>query len=347
MSRTILVTGGCGYIGSHTIIDLINNNFNVVCIDDNSNSSTSVIDKIYQITGKKISFFQVDITNWDEFSKVLISLHKVDGIIHFAAYKSVEESVKKPLSYYQNNLIGLLNVLKAIQMYDISNLIFSSSCSVYGNVNELPVTEKTPIQQAKSPYGRTKQMGENIIKDFINANPKKKAILLRYFNPAGAHESGIIGEDPKNKASSLIPVITEVATGKRNNLTVFGNDYPTRDGSCIRDYIHVVDLANAHTKCLNYLLKDNNKEKCEIFNVGIGQGVTVLEAIKAFEEVTNRSFAYVIGPRRTGDVMAIYADYKKAKNKLGWIPSKGIKEIMESAWQWENKKAREEVSTRK
>ena len=343
MSRTILVTGGCGYIGSHTIVDLVNNNFNVVCIDDNSNSSATVVEQIYQITGKKIIFFQVDITNWKEFSSVLNSLHQVDGIIHFAAYKSVNESVKKPILYYQNNLVSLLNILKAIQKYSIPNFIFSSSCSVYGNVYDLPVTEKTPIQQAKSPYGRTKQMGEDIIKDFINAYPDKKAILLRYFNPAGAHESGLIGEDPINQASSLIPVITEVAIGKRKNLTVFGNDYPTRDGSCIRDYIHVVDLANAHTKCLNYLLKGNNEDKYEIFNVGIGQGVTVFEAIKAFEEVTSLSLSYVIGPRRKGDVMAIYADYKKAKNKLGWIPSKGIKEIMESAWQWEKRKAREKA----
>ena len=338
MKKTIVVTGGCGYIGSHTIVDLQENDFEVICIDNNSNSSASVLEKVKAITKKNITFYQVDISDWTALQYVLKKHQNIEGIIHFAAYKAVGESVEKPLMYYDNNIIGLLNVLKALQQFDIPNLIFSSSCSVYGNADELPVTEITPIKDAESPYARTKQMGEDIIRDFTKANPTKKAILLRYFNPAGSHSSGIIGEDPSNKPSNLVPVITETAIGKRASMTVFGDDYDTRDGSCVRDYIHVMDLADAHTKCLTYLLEGKSDQNCEIFNVGIGTGATVLEAIHAFEEVSQTSLNYVIGPRRSGDVVAIYSNYDKAKEKLGWIPKRDIKDIMRTAWIWEQRK---------
>jgi len=343
MNKTILVTGGCGYIGSHTIIDLLNHEFEVICIDNNSNSSPNVIDRIQQITNKKISFFQTDISDRKAFQKVIASLPQIEGIIHFAAYKSVGESVEKPLSYYDNNLLGLLNVLQIMQINNIPNLIFSSSCSVYGDVSELPVVEETRMQEAESPYARTKQIGEAMIGDFVRANNHKNTVLLRYFNPAGAHESGLIGEDPINKASNLIPVITETAIGKRKKLTVFGDDYNTRDGSCIRDYIHVMDLANAHTKCLTYLLEGKSHKDCEVFNVGIGQGVTVLEAIHAFEKVNKVQLNYEIGPRRIGDIVAIYANYEKAASVIGWHPTRTIDDIMKTAWMWEKTRSEQTV----
>jgi UDP-glucose 4-epimerase len=260
------------------------------------------------------------------------------GVIHFAALKAVGESVEKPLLYYKNNLISLLNILDNMARFNIPNLIFSSSCSVYGNTDVLPVTEQTFRQEAESPYGRTKQMGEDILMDLAKTDSQISTILLRYFNPAGAHESAYIGESPANPASNLVPVITEAAANKRPPLTVFGTDYPTRDGSCVRDYIHVMDLAHAHTLALKYLLENKNEEKCSVFNLGIGKGVSVLEALSAFEKETNVKAPFVLGERRPGDVIEIYADYQKAAEKLGWVPKRSIGDIMRTAWEWEKVK---------
>lgn len=333
--KKVLVTGGCGYIGSHTIVDLIENEFEVISMDNLSNSDETPLKGIRKITGRQVLNYQVDLCNLKKTKEVFDKNPGLSGIIHFAALKSVGESVFEPLRYFHNNIESLVNVLACAREYGVSNFIFSSSCSVYGNAEELPVTEDTPFQEAESPYARTKQMGEKIIEDFTKTAPEVKAILLRYFNPAGAHESALIGESPRNVATNLVPVITETAIGKRESLTVFGDDYDTRDGSCIRDYIHVMDLANAHTKCLQYLMKHEEAAPCEVFNVGIGEGVTVLEAVRAFEKVTGRKLNYHIGLRRPGDVVAIYANKEKSVQRLGWAPRRGIEEIMQTAWAWE------------
>lgn len=331
----ILVTGGCGYIGSHTLVDLINHGFNVVSIDNLSNSDDSVLEAIYKITGKRVKNYPVDLSDKNSLIEVFKEENNIAGIIHFAALKAVGESVEKPLKYYANNLGGLIHLLEAMNQFAIHPLIFSSSCSVYGNAKELPVTENTPWQPAESPYARTKQMGEEIINDTLVAHPNLKAIFLRYFNPAGAHESALMGESPINEANNLVPVITETAIGKRSSMTVFGTDYPTRDGSCIRDYIHIMDLANAHTKALQYSLNPKHDKRKITFNLGIGEGVTVLEAIRAFEKVSGQNLNYVLGARRPGDVVAIYANNKQAASILGWQPTRNIDEIMSSAWNWE------------
>jgi UDP-glucose 4-epimerase len=331
----ILVTGGCGYIGSHTLVDLINNGFDVVSIDNLSNSDASVLEGIQKITGKKVKNYAVDLTNKADLFKIFQVEQNIAGVIHFAAHKAVGESVENPLKYYANNLGGLIHLLEAMDQFEIQPLIFSSSCSVYGNAKELPVTEKTPWQRAESPYARTKQMGEEIIKDTLVASPRLKAIYLRYFNPAGAHESALIGESPINEANNLVPVITETAIGKRASMKVFGTDYPTRDGSCIRDYIHIMDLANAHTKALQYLLNPEHNTREMVFNLGIGEGVSVMEAIHAFEKVSGQKLNYVLGERRPGDVIAIYANNYQAASILGWEPSRNIDDIMASAWKWE------------
>lgn len=336
--KKILVTGGFGYIGSHTIIHLLNSGFELVSIDDLSNAKASVANNIEAITGKRVTNYPIDLKDLEATKGVFRKEGPFDGIIHFAASKHVGESVEKPLKYFRNNLLGLLNVLDCMREFDTENLIFSSSCSVYGNATELPVTESTQRQEAESPYGRTKQMGEDILRDVTKNIPGITTVLLRYFNPAGAHPSGLNGEDPSNKASNLVPVITETAIGKREQMTVFGNDYDTRDGSCIRDYIHVMDLAAAHTLALEYLLEGRNEASCEIFNLGIGEGVTVLEAIQAFEKTTGQKLNYEIGPRRAGDVEAIYANYKKAAERLGWEPRFSIDDIMSSAWKWEQRR---------
>lgn len=335
MKHKVLVTGGCGYIGSHTLVDLINNGFDVVSVDNHHNSDMAVLDAVEKITGIKVPHYPIDLCDLEKTRQIFQDHPNISGIIHFAALKSVGDSVFKPIWYFRNNLNSLLNILDCMQDFGVNNLIFSSSCSVYGNTEALPVTEDTPWQEAECPYARTKQMGEQIIRDFAVPHPEIKSILLRYFNPAGAHESAMIGEASTNKATNLVPVITETAIGKRNNMTVFGNDYDTRDGSCIRDYIHVMDLANAHTKALQYLLAAKNEKNCEVFNLGIGAGVTVLEAIQAFEKVTNSQLNYTMGPRRAGDVVAIYADCSNAMNKLGWQPTRNIEDIMETAWKWE------------
>ena len=331
----VLVSGGCGYIGSHTIVDLIDNGFDVISADNFSNSDKKVLDGIEEITGKRVKNYNVDLTDLEGTRRIFEENNDIKGIIHFAALKSVGESVSKPLEYFQNNLNSLLNLLQCVKEFDVRNFIFSSSCSVYGNTEDLPVTESTPWAEAESPYARTKQMGENILKDFAHVNLDTNFVILRYFNPAGAHESALIGEAPIVVASNLVPVITETAIGKRNEMMVFGDDYDTRDGSCIRDYIHVMDLANAHTKSIEYAIASKDESNYEIFNLGIGEGVTVLEAINAFEKVTGKQLNYKISGRREGDVIAIYANKQYAAQKLGWNPNRNIEDIMKTAWTWE------------
>jgi UDP-glucose 4-epimerase len=330
----VLVTGGCGFIGSHTIVDLINNGFDVVSVDSNIRSSTLLLDGVEKITGKKIRNYKVDLCNLEDTHAVFHENRDIVGVIHFAALKTVPESVSDPLFYFQNNLTSLVNVLKCVKEFNIPNMVFSSSCSVYGNTTQLPVVEETPLGEAQSPYARTKQMGEQIIEDYSKVNDTQ-SILLRYFNPVGAHPSALIGELPLGRPDNLVPVITQTAIGKIPKLTVFGHDYDTRDGSCIRDYIYVMDIANAHTKALQYLIEQRNKTNCEVFNLGTGNGVTVLESIKAFEKISGVKLNYDLGPRRPGDVIAIYANNTKAKQLLGWEPKTGIEDMMRTAWQWE------------
>lgn len=332
--QKVLVTGGCGYIGSHTIVDLINNGFDVVSVDNNIRSSTKLLEGVEQITGKKVRNYKVDLCNLEDTHAVFHENRDIVGVIHFAALKSVGESVNNPLFYFQNNLTSLVNVLKCVKEFNIPHFVFSSSCSVYGNSTALPVVEETPLGEAQSPYARTKQMGEQIIEDFSRVNTTQ-SILLRYFNPVGAHPSALIGELPLGKPDNLVPVITQTAIGKLPKVTVFGTNFDTRDGSCIRDYIHVTDIANAHTKALQYLLDKRNTQNCEVFNLGTGTGVTVLEAIKAFEKISGMKLNYELGAPRPGDVIAIYADNTKAREKLGWNPQSGIEDMMRTAWQWE------------
>lgn len=338
----ILVTGGCGYIGAHTIVDLIENGFDVISADNNSRSNDNILESIEKITGKSIKNYKVDLCIYDDTVAIFQENPDIVGIIHFAAYKSVGESVKKPLLYFENNLNSLINILKCADEFAIPNFVFSSSCTVYGNPDKIPVTEETPIKAAQSAYGATKQMGEQIVKEAVNCsrNPagnNNNAILLRYFNPVGAHPSALMGELPLGKPENLVPVITQTAIGKLPMMQVWGNDYETRDGSCVRDYIHVCDIAHAHTLALNYLLQHKNETNCDVFNLGTGDGLTVLEIINEFEKVSNVKLNYEIGPRRPGDVIAIYANNDKAKNLLGWQPKYSLQEMMATAWKWELK----------
>ena len=332
----ILVTGGCGYIGSHTIVDLIENGYDVISVDNNSRSNPIILKGIEQITGKRIKNYKVDLCNFDDTHAIFQENEDISGIIHFAAYKSVEESVQQPLLYYENNLISLINLLKCVQEFQVNHFVFSSSCSVYGNADKVPVTEDTPLKTAESPYGNTKQMSEQIVTAFAKSSAAQ-TILLRYFNPAGAHPSAVIGEMPVGKPSNLVPAITQTAIGRIDKMYVYGTDYTTRDGSCIRDYIHVCDLAHAHTLSLKYLEEGKNKTNCEIFNLGTGHGVTVMEAIHAFEKVSGIKLNYEKGPRRSGDVVSVYANNDLAKEKLGWTPRFSLEDIMTSAWKWERR----------
>ncbi|MEE9372126.1 MAG: UDP-glucose 4-epimerase GalE [Saprospiraceae bacterium] len=333
----ILVTGGAGYIGSHTIVDLIQKGFEVVCIDSHINSFPQSLDAVKDLTGITVNHYNLDLCDLAATEKVFQTHSDIVGIIHFAALKAVGESVDKPLLYFNNNLKSQLNILHCAEKYGVKAFIFSSSCTVYGSAKELPVTEETPMQEAESPYGRTKQVGEYILKD-CQHSCDINTISLRYFNPAGAHTSGKMGESPKVVAMNLVPVITETAYGKREMCYVHGDDYNTRDGSCIRDYIHVMDIADAHEKALTYLLNDHNTSKYEVFNLGIGKGVSVLEAIKAFEKTSGMKLKYNIGPRRQGDIVAMYADASKAQTVLKWSPKYDIEDIMSTAWQWEQNK---------
>ncbi len=332
----ILITGGSGYIGSHTIIEILEKtNWEVIAIDNYSNSSEKTYQRIEKITGKKINYYNIDLTDLLRTEKVFHENKDIIGIIHFAAFKSVPESVEKPLLYYHNNLNSLINILKCQAKFNIPNLIFSSSCSVYGNLDELPVTESTTLNKPESPYAFTKQIGEKIVDDFIKVNNKLKAISLRYFNPVGAHKSGLNGELPLSRPNNLVPYITQTAIGKLEKLTVFGGDYKTSDGTCIRDYVHVCDIAAAHVQALQKLISDKNFPNHSIINLGTGVGVSVLEAIHAFEKVSNQKLNYFIGNRRDGDVAAIYANNDLAKKMLNWTPKYDIDEMMLSAWLWE------------
>ena len=330
----ILVTGGCGYIGSHTLVDLIENGYEVISVDNNARSDASVLKGVEKITGKTVKNYKVDLCNFDDTFAIFQENEDIRGIIHFAAFKAVGESVEKPLMYFENNLYSLINLLKCVQEFRTPWFVFSSSCTVYGNPDEQMVTEETPLKPAASPYGYTKQMGEQILGEFRKSTDTQ-VILLRYFNPVGAHPSVLIGEMPLGKPQNLVPAITQTAIGKLPKMTVFGNDYPTRDGSNIRDYIHVSDIAHAHTLAISYLEEGKNTSNCEIFNLGTGNGVTVLEAIRSFEKVTGVQLNYEIGPRRPGDVVAIYANNDKARQVLGWNPRYSLDQMMETAWKWE------------
>jgi UDP-glucose 4-epimerase len=334
--KKILVTGGCGYIGSHTIVDLVENDFDVISVDNNSRSSARILEGVEKITGKKVKNYKVDLCNFDDTFAIFQENEDIEAIIHFAAFKSVGESVEQPLLYFENNLLSLINLLKCVQEFHIPYFVFSSSCTVYGNPDVIPVTELTPPKPAESPYGYTKQMGEQIINEFSKANPSQ-CVLLRYFNPVGAHPSGLIGELPIGKPANLVPVITQTAIGKLPQVIVFGNDYPTRDGSCIRDFIHVCDIAHAHTLAVQFLMEGKTNKRCEVFNLGTGNGVTVLEAIKAFEKVTGEKLNYVIGPRRPGDVIAIYANNDYARSQLGWETKFSLEDMLSTAWKWEQR----------
>lgn len=332
----ILVTGGTGYIGSHTVVDLIENGYDVISVDNNSRSNAGVLKGVEKITGKPVKNYKVDLCNFDDTFAIFQENPDIKGIIHFAAYKAVGESVEKPLMYFENNLVSLINLLKCVQEFNIPWFVFSSSCTVYGNPDETMVTEETPPKPAASPYGYTKQMGEQILGEFQKASGTQ-VILLRYFNPVGAHPTTHIGELPIGKPQNLVPAITQTAVGKLPKMMVYGDDYPTRDGSCVRDYIHVSDIAHAHTLSIKYLEEARNAGGVEVFNLGTGNGVTVLEAIKAFEKVSGVKLNYEIGPRRPGDIVAIYANNDKAKTKLGWDPARSLDEMMETAWKWEQK----------
>jgi UDP-glucose 4-epimerase len=331
----ILVTGGCGYIGSHTVVDLLDSGYEVVSIDNNIRSKPATPELIQSITGKQIKNYVVDLCDKEATRNIFEGEGKLTGIIHFAALRSVPESVDKPLFYYKNNLESLINLLELASEYGVRDFVFSSSCSVYGNPDKLPVTEETPYGLAESPYARTKQIGEDIMRDFSKISDTR-FILLRYFNPVGAHESGKMGEDSINVITAAVPRITGTAIGKFKEFTIFGKDYDTRDGTCVRDYIHVMDIANAHTKALEYLIKDASKFSVPlVLNLGTGNGVTVLEAIQSFEKVSGEKLNWKFGERRPGDVEAIYANNNKARSVLGWEIKRDLDTMMRTAWVWE------------
>jgi len=335
--KKILVTGGLGFIGSHTVVELQNEGFEVVIIDDLSNSSEAVLDGIKAITNSTPIFEQLDMKDKTALTSFFKSHGDISGVIHFAASKAVGESVENPLLYYENNINTLVYVLKEVLKLKDSNFIFSSSCTVYGQADEMPITESAPIKAAESPYGNTKQIGEEIIADTCKVSKNLNAIALRYFNPIGAHPSAMIGELPLGVPQNLVPFITQTGAGLRDCLSVFGKDYPTTDGTCIRDYIHVVDLAKAHVIALKRLLNANNDANFETFNVGTGVGSSVLEVIHSFERVSGKSLNFKYAPRRDGDVITAYANTKKANNDLGWKAQSSLDDAMRSAWRWEQK----------
>jgi len=335
--KQILVTGGTGYIGSHTTVELQNAGYEVIIIDNLSNSCLEVLDGIEKITGIRPAFEQFDLIEKDKVDAFFARYPNIEAIIHFAASKAVGESVEKPLLYYRNNLVSLINILECQLEYGVSNIVFSSSCTVYGQPDQLPVTESTPRKDAESPYGNTKRVNEDILHDTIMAYPQIKGIALRYFNPVGAHPSALIGELPMGVPANLVPFITQTAAGLRNELKVFGDDYDTIDGSAVRDYINVVDLAKAHVVAVNRLLENRNKASYEIFNLGTGNGVSVLEAVHAFEKASGVKLNYKIVGRRAGDIEKIWADTTFANRELGWKAEKGLEETLLSAWLWEKK----------
>lgn len=330
----VLVTGGSGFIGSHTVVELQNAGYGVVALDNFENSAPVVVENIQKITGKSFDFIKADIRDKQALNEVFVKHPDIKAVIHFAAYKAVGESVEKPLAYYENNVGGTANLVEAMQKHGVQNLVFSSSCTVYGDVtaDALPITEDSPVVKANSPYGNTKKICEEMLFD-VSKSSNTKVVALRYFNPIGAHDTALIGELPNGVPNNLIPFVTQTAIGIREKLTVFGNDYPTRDGSCIRDFIHVVDLAKAHVKAIEFL--NNNAKPFSVFNIGTGNGNTVLEAITAFEKVSGKKLNYSIGPRREGDVVQIFASCDKAINELGWKAERSLENALETAWKWE------------
>ncbi len=336
----VLVTGGMGYIGSHTLVVLIEAGYDVVSIDNLSNSDLNVIGQIEKITGVHVENLNIDLCDVEAVAIAFDKHPDIVGVIHFAAYKAVGESVEHPLMYYRNNLVSLINVIQEVKSRGIPCMVYSSSCTVYGVPDKLPVTELTPLKPAESPYGQTKQMGEQILLDALKGS-KTQGVSLRYFNPAGAHPTGLMGESPVNVALNLVPVITETAAGLRDEVVVFGDDYETRDGTCVRDYVHVMDIARAHKLALEAAMAGKLASPVETINMGIGQGVTVMEAILAFQKTSGVDLNYHIGPARPGDVPAIYADYSKAASLLGWEPKFTIDDIMKTAWVWELKRRKQ------
>lgn len=332
----VLVTGGAGYIGSHTIIELVERlGCEVVSVDNFANADPIAFDRIERVCGVRVRNYAVDLCDAAALEGLLVAEPGITGVIHFAAFKSVPESVADPHKYYHNNIASLLNILEGCLRHGIHRFIFSSSCSVYGNIDQLPVSEGSPLGKAESPYGYTKQIGERILEDYARIHPELRAVALRYFNPVGAHSSGLIGEAPINAPSSLVPVITRTAIGKIMQMTVHGSDYATRDGSCIRDYVHVSDIASAHVKALAYAGSDRMTAAYDVINLGTGDGVSVLEAIAAFERISGVKLNYSVGPRRSGDVGAIYSDTTRSSSVLGWKAERGLDEMMATAWKWE------------
>ncbi len=335
--KKILITGGVGYIGSHTVVEFIQAEYDVVVVDNLSNSRIEVLEGIEKITGKRPIFYKIDLADKEATQEFFDIEKDFDVIIHFAAYKAVGESVQKPLMYYRNNLISLMNILAEMQNNNIENLIFSSSCTVYGQPDKLPVTEQSPIKKADSPYGNTKQIAEEIIQDTVKSLDLLKTIALRYFNPIGAHKSALIGELPLGVPNNLIPFVTQTVAGIREQLSVFGDDYNTSDGTAIRDYIHVVDLAKAHLIAAERLLLNKNKYNFETFNIGTGQGNSVMEIIKTFEKATGEKINYKIAPRRAGDIEKVWADTTFANQELGWKAELSLEDALLSAWNWQKK----------
>jgi UDP-glucose 4-epimerase len=330
----ILITGGAGFIGSHTYVVLQENGYNPIIVDNFSNSSAQVIANLETICGKAVHYIQADVNDPATYDQ-LFTTHQIDGIIHFSASKAVGESVDNPLKYYRNNVAATVLLLEKMQQYQVNNLVFSSSCTVYGQPDELPVTENSPVQEAVSPYGNTKQICEEIIRDTVQADEKFKAISLRYFNPIGAHKSALIGELPLGPPANLIPFLTQSVAGLRGPLQVWGTDYPTADGTAIRDYIHVCDLANAHVKALTHILNKENKSYYDFFNIGTGEGSSVLQVIQAFEKATQRKVPYEVRERRPGDITAVYAATEKSNKILGWKAEIGLEEALKDAWAWQ------------
>ena len=333
----ILVTGGMGYIGSHTVVELMQQGYEVVIVDNLSNSNIDVLDGITKIVGKQPAFENVDCTDYTNMERVFMSHKDIVGVIHFAASKAVGESVEKPLMYYRNNIVSLVTLLELMQAHGVKNIVFSSSCTVYGQPDKehLPVSETAPIQKALSPYGNTKQINEEIICDSAHANTELRAIILRYFNPIGAHPSALIGELPNGVPNNLLPFVTQTAAGLRKQLRIFGNDYNTPDGSCIRDYIYVVDLAKAHVKAIDRMLSDVKQDQVEVFNLGTGRGLSVLEIVNDFMRVTGVKIPYEIVGRREGDIEQVWAEPKKANTILGWKADTPVDDVLMSAWKWE------------
>ena len=333
MKERILVTGGTGYIGSHTVVELQNSGYEVVIVDNLSNSRADVVDHIEQITGIRPAFEHVDCLDYEGMDAVFEKYPGIKGVIHFAASKAVGESVQKPLLYYRNNLVSLINLLELMPKHNVGGIIFSSSCTVYGQPDVLPVTEAAPIKKAESPYGNTKQVNEEIVRDTVVSGAPINAILMRYFNPIGAHKSGTMGEDPNGIPNNLMPYITQVAIGKLDHLNVFGDDYDTPDGTGVRDYIHVVDLALGHIKAVE---KVEGEDGLFIYNLGTGIGYSVLDVVKSFEKASGKEIPYVIGPRRDGDIATCYSDPSKALKELGWKAERGLDEMCEDSWRWQS-----------